>query len=192
MAVLRTDWAAIKEAVRLHVETLAECPAYFRDDNVPQHDHSQPFALIAFTALEDRGVKTVNYERLVVSGLGFAVPCVSRYVRATVDVSVRAMDQIPGQQAEEILSHAQLRAEIPELSALPTTVAVNSCGPITAVPFEQDGFGWSQASSTWILSVRAEYQNTDVRVETVESVVGAPDGPLVSTTHFAHVTLSGA
>lgn len=193
MAVLRTDWAATKEAIRAWVETLSGVTAYYRDDSIPQHDFSEPIALLHVAAVEEFGVQTVEFERLEVSGVAFAVPRASRLLRVSLDVSVRAGVQIPGQQAEEVLTYAQIRAQVEEVSSdLPATVALNSAGPITVVPYDQDGWGLSQATSTWILSVRDEWQDTDVRVETIGDIAGAPDGPLLAATAFTHVTVSGA
>jgi hypothetical protein len=186
VAVVETDWAAVQEGIRAWIEVLSGLPTYYRNDNVPQHDAEAPaHMLLHIASIEEQGLKTTDYE-LTGSGLAsFAVPRASRLVRMILEVDCQAGWNVPGTLAPTYLARTQLKAQIAELREELEEVdgAFNSAGPITTIDFEQDGWSLSQASSSWVLTFHDTWQDTDVTVETIESVEGE-DG------YFTHVTTS--
>jgi hypothetical protein len=93
---------------------------------------------------------------------------------------------VPGTLAAQYLSRAQARAQVQELTGDLTVAAMDdhpiafaSAGPITTVDFSQDGWVISQATSIWVMTLRDTWQDTDVHVQTINTVVGEAGGDIL-------------
>ena len=189
MAVLRVVWPTVREAIRLWIEHVSGLDTYWRDGNVHHLPANTARMLLAMPTIEDLGLRTHGWGSTGAVGSKSNVPYVDRQQRIPLDVSCQAswheeQSGLSSDWAQDQLSYAQQRAELLQLSEDPAApngavsldavcVGFAQAGPIAQIEVFQDNWLLSQATSTWVLYLRNTYQDTDISVESIETVVGA-------------------